>query len=200
MNRVFYIFRHGETDWNKERKCQGHTDIALNETGVLQAHELAHKVLDFNIEVIYSSDLSRAKQTGSIVAEKLNVPIKFDSRLREMSYGEAEGMLYQEAIEKFGELIWQQLQSFKSENDHVGFPGGETRYSSRLRFSHVLDEIIKNTTHQKIGLSTHGGALRNILQSFLPEEHSILPIPNCVVYKLEYDASSKEFKVDVTPL
>lgn len=200
MNRVFYIFRHGETDWNRLRKCQGHTDVELNETGVIQAHELSKRVEKLNLEVIYSSDLSRAKLTGSIVAQKLNIPIHFDSRLREMSYGEAEGMLFQDAIDKFGEKLWQQLQSFNQENDHVGFPGGETRYASRMRFANVLNEIIANTDHRVVGLSTHGGALRNILQSFLPENHPILPIPNCVVYRLDYDFENKKFKVDINPL
>ena len=196
MNRVFYIFRHGETDWNRERRCQGHTNTSLNSTGLLQAQQLAQKLLDFPLEVIVSSDLDRALMTGKTVAEMKGVPLIVDSRLREMSYGKAEGMLFEEAVKTFGSELWQQLQSFKKENDHAGFPEGETRLSSRLRFHQVLLELIEKTNHQVIGISTHGGALRNILHSFLPEDQQMLPIPNCVVYKCEYIATEKKFVVD----
>lgn len=199
MNRVFYIFRHGETDWNRERRCQGHTNTSLNERGRQQAFELALKLLDFPIDIIVSSDLDRALSTGSMVADKKGVPLIVDPRLREMSYGEAEGMLFEHAIETFGSELWADLQSFKRSNDHVGFPGGETRKVARERFLEAMLEIIENTNHQVIGLSTHGGALRNILHSFLPEDHEMLMIPNCVVYKCEYIAHSKSFVVDPTP-
>jgi broad specificity phosphatase PhoE len=200
MDRVFYIFRHGETDWNRERRCQGHTNISLNETGRIQAVELACKLLDFPIDVIVSSDLDRALSTGTIVAEKKGIPLIVDSRLREMSYGEAEGMLFNDAIATFGSALWQQLQSFKRINDHVGFPSGETRKIARDRFHAALLELIENSTYQSIGISTHGGALRNILHSFLPEDHDMLPIPNCVVYKCEYSAHQRNFTVNPQPL
>jgi len=174
MNRVFYIFRHGETDWNRERRCQGHTNISLNPTGKDQALNLALKLLDFPIDIIFSSDLDRALSTGSIVAEKKGIPIISDTRLREMSYGQAEGLLFEEAIERFGPELWQKLQSFKRINDNAGFPGGETRKMARVRFHSALLEIIETTTYQSIGISTHGGALRNILHSFLPEDHLML--------------------------
>jgi broad specificity phosphatase PhoE len=200
MNRVFYIFRHGETDWNKERRCQGHTDIALNDNGISQAKELASRASALSLQVVFSSDLTRARQTGSIVAEHLNVPIFFDSRLREMSYGKAEGMFFQEAIESFGPEVWEKLQSFKKENDHVGFPEGETRLVARLRLENMINEIIQKTDYKIIGISTHGGALRNLLQSLLPEDHPILAIPNCVVYELHYDYANKKFIVNTNPI
>ena len=196
MNRVFYIFRHGETDWNKERRCQGHTDTTLNETGQHQARMLAERLVDFKLDVIVSSDLSRALLTGSIVAERKGIPLIVDHRLREMSYGEAEGMRFDEAVKNFGEEIWNKLGSFKREHDHVGFPGGETRFIARSRFHQALVDIIEKSSHQHIGISTHGGALRNILHHFLPEDHALLPIPNCVIYRCEYHSDSKRFVVD----
>ena len=196
MNRVFYIFRHGETDWNRERRCQGHTNTQLNEVGKQQAMLLANKMLDFPIEVIITSDLERALLTGTMVAEKKGVPLILDPRLREMSYGEAEGMLYEDAVATYGAELWQKLQSFKRDNDHVGFPGGESRKISRDRFHAALIELIEKTNYQSFGISTHGGALRNILHSFLPEDHQMLPIPNCVVYKCEYLSDQKIFLVD----
>ncbi len=200
MNRVFYIFRHGETDWNRERRCQGHTNTSLNETGAKQAQMLAQKMLDFPLDIIVSSDLARALGTGTIVAEKKGIPLIVDSRLREMSYGEAEGMLFEDAIKIYGAELWQSFQTFCPENDLISFPGGETRKSARERFHQALLEIIESTDHQTIGISTHGGALRNILHSFLPENYGLLPIPNCVVYKFEYLHNEKKFLVDPKPI
>lgn len=200
MNRVFYIFRHGETDWNLEKRCQGHTNISMNENGHQQALELADKMIDFPVEVIFSSDLDRALKTGTIVAEKKGIPLFIDARLREMSYGEAEGLLYDEAIKIYGPELWEKLRCFKRINDHVGFPGGETRNCTRERFQAVMLEIIEKSCYQSIGISTHGGALRNILHSFLPEDHQILPIPNCVVYKCEYISLQNSFVVHPQPL
>lgn len=200
MDRVFYLFRHGETDWNVVKRCQGHTDIPLNQNGHQQVEELAVKMLNVPLEVVFSSDLARAAHTGTRVAQVLNIPINFDMRLREMSYGEAEGMIYQDAIVKFGNEVWMKLASFRKEFDHVGFPGGETRKESRERFLGLLEEIISGTSYQHIGISTHGGAIRNILHYFLDEDHPMLPIPNCVVYRLSYDSALKIFKAESLPL
>ncbi len=200
MNRVFYIFRHGETDWNRERRCQGHTNIPLNETGVQQARMLAQKFHDFPLEVIFSSDLDRALHTGKIVAETKGIPLHQDSRLRETHYGEVEGMVYEDAVDKYGEDIWEKLKCFKAENDHTCFPGGETRHQTRKRFFASLNDLIENHSYQHVGVSTHGGVLRAIVHSFLPEDHSMIPIPNCVVYKLSYDVHSKSFTADAFPL
>lgn len=200
MDRVFYIFRHGETDWNRERRCQGHTNTDLNENGKEQAAFLAQKMSDFPLEIIVSSDLNRALNTGSMVAKIKGVPLVVDHRLREMSYGEAEGLLYEETINKYGAELWQKFQTFTKENDHISFPGGETRKVARERFHQALIELIAKTDYQHVGISTHGGALRNILHSFLPENHDILPIPNCVVYKCTYIGSEQRFTVDPKPI
>ncbi|MBY0412897.1 MAG: histidine phosphatase family protein [Bdellovibrionales bacterium] len=199
MNRVFYLFRHGETDWNRERRCQGHTNIPLNDNGIMQAHDLAERMLDISLDVIVSSDLERALVTGRTVANKKSVPLIIDPRLREMSYGEAEGLLFEDAITAFGNETWMRLQSFKAEYDHVGFPGGETRRASRERFIETLMHLIEKTDHKNIGISTHGGAIRNVLHSFLPEDHPMISIPNCVLYRLVYDVVEKKFIAEAAP-
>ena len=199
MNRVFYIFRHGETDWNKERRCQGHTNTSLNENGQLQAINLAERMYPIPLDIIFSSDLERALVTGKTVATRKKIPLIVDSRLREMHYGQAEGLLYEEAVSLFGQEIWRKMSVYRSEYDDVGFPDGETRKVSRERFLAVLNHIIDSTEHKVIGISTHGGAIRNILHSFLPEDQPMIAIPNCVVYKLEYISSEKQFQTGTIP-
>ena len=64
---MIYLVRHGQTDWNIEKKTQGHTDIPLNGTGKRQAEELAEKIADLKIDRIISSDLLRARETAEIM-------------------------------------------------------------------------------------------------------------------------------------
>lgn len=200
MNRVFYLFRHGETDWNKESRCQGHTNIPLNETGLLQASELAGRMMDFPLEIVISSDLDRAHATGKIVAEKKGIPLKLDARLREMHYGAIEGLIYDEAVKLYGHELWEKFKCFKTENDHACFPGGETRKQSRERFLASLYEILQTHPETHVGISTHGGVLRSVVHSFLPEDHPMIPIPNCVIYKITYNVQSGLFQADARPL
>ena len=86
-----YITRHGETNWNKEGRLQGQTDIELNEVGIEQAHIAKEKLKDIEIDLIISSPLSRAKKTAEIINEVKNVPIIIDERLIERGHGIFEG-------------------------------------------------------------------------------------------------------------
>jgi probable phosphoglycerate mutase len=199
MNRVFYIFRHGETDWNIERRCQGHTNIPLNSNGLTQALDLASRLEHVPLDIVVTSDLERAYVTGRTVAEKKSIPLIIDPRLRETHFGQAEGMLFNEAIDTFGPELWEKLLNFKSEFDHIGFPGGETRKVARDRIVETLMHLIETTEHTKIGISTHGAALRNTLHTFLPEDHPTIAIPNCVLYRLVYDSEEKKFLADPAP-
>lgn len=201
MDRVFYIFRHGETDWNQQKRLQGHTNVPLNKAGHEQANALAMQLSSIAFDALYSSDLDRALQTARIVLSKQQSFVAFhnDSRLREMSYGEAEGLDFTEAMNLFSEQMLR-LRTFKEEDDHIFIPGGETRKASRERFFEVLKEIIDETEYQTIGISTHGGALRNVFHSILPAGHPVIEIPNCVVYRLFWNSVNKSFRADVNPL
>ena len=94
MKKHFYIFRHGQTIWNAEGRPQGQHEypVPLTMDGREQAQKLAEKLQDKKIKLIISSDLLRAQQTGEIVAQALNVPVKLDRRLREVDYGILNGL------------------------------------------------------------------------------------------------------------
>jgi len=83
--------RHGETSWNRERKPQGSCDIELNETGIEQAKKLATRLEHEPCDIIFTSDLLRAKKTAEIINEKHNAETIASSQLRESSFGEFEG-------------------------------------------------------------------------------------------------------------
>lgn len=86
-----YIIRHGETDWNKEGKPQGQTDIELNEHGLSLAELTSDGLKDVSIDYIFSSPLKRAYKTAEILRRDRNIEIVCDERLKEVSFGPMEG-------------------------------------------------------------------------------------------------------------
>ena len=86
------LTRHGETDWNRERRWQGHADPPLNDVGRRQARSLAESLTAKPIDALYSSDLSRARETAEIVGERIGLPVRLDPRLREVDVGEWSGL------------------------------------------------------------------------------------------------------------
>jgi probable phosphoglycerate mutase len=183
----FYIFRHGQTDWNKEWRIQGSSNIPLNAEGRSQALALAQKFKAIEVDIILSSDLDRAYDTALAVSQVTNTEVVKDRRLREAFFGEAEGKTVDEIKEKYGADMWENFRKMSSKYKDQCFPGGETRGDSVLRMRSVVDECIKKNTYRNIALSTHGGVVRNLLHSYLPEDAPSLAIPNCVLYLLRYE-------------
>jgi len=91
------LVRHGETDWNAERRWQGHADVPLNERGREQARALAEQLAGESVDAIYSSDLSRARDTADILGARLDVPVVVDADLREIDVGPVEGLTAEES-------------------------------------------------------------------------------------------------------
>ncbi len=91
LERPFWFLRHGETDWNREHRTQGSTDIKLNETGVAQAAQAAALLGQHGIAVVYCSPLQRARRTAEIVAAALGVEVREHADLREANFGAHEG-------------------------------------------------------------------------------------------------------------
>lgn len=89
---MLYITRHGKTDWNNRHKMQGRTDIPLNDEGRKMAEQAAEEYKSVHLDVCYCSPLIRAKETAEIMLKEKNVPIIYDERLTEMSFGEYEGV------------------------------------------------------------------------------------------------------------
>ncbi|MEE0685052.1 MAG: histidine phosphatase family protein [Lachnospiraceae bacterium] len=87
-----YIVRHGETLWNKERRCQGTIDISLNEYGRELAITTGEALKDVHFDMIYSSPLSRAYETACLIRGDRDIPVIKDERLKEVCFGNMEGM------------------------------------------------------------------------------------------------------------
>lgn len=165
MRKDFYIFRHGQTDYNLEKRWQGcGIDTELNPNGEKQAEALIPKLEDKGIEVIYSSALKRAMKTAEIIAEALGVEVKIIKDLREGSFGAAEGMTKAEVAVRYPEIFgaW-----YNEEYDdwEVAFPGGESKRQIQERMLHVLEHMLK-TKENIIGIVSHGSSIRYLLLGF----------------------------------
>ncbi|MBX9768483.1 MAG: histidine phosphatase family protein [Bdellovibrionales bacterium] len=189
-----FLFRHGETDWNFERRWQGHSDIPLNATGLEQAAQLAKDLERFKIQQIISSDLLRAKKTGQIVANAFGIPIHFDARLRETHLGMAEGMTNDEVIKAFGQPTWDRWARFEESDPLASFPNGESKPAVLKRVLLALQDHLTSTKHQVVGISTHGGVLRRVIHSVRPELTEPVIVPNCMAFQMEFDQKTQKLK------
>jgi phosphoserine phosphatase len=132
------LCRHGQTDWNVHGRYQGRTDVPLNEYGRQQARELAGRLEDRRIDVVYSSTLERAYDTALEIARPRGLEVRRDPRLDEIDQGLWEGMRHDEIMLHHPEklLAWQ---------DHpidLRLPEGETLEEVRLRVRDALDDMM----------------------------------------------------------
>ena len=196
MNLRFFIFRHGETDWNALKKFQGHTNIPLNEKGEKQAYVLANKVSGIDLKVVLSSDLQRAVKTAEIALAGRGIPIRLCSELRETHFGNAEGLTLEEIIEKFGDDLINKWRSVDPNHSDCSFPGGEKKSDHLGRVKSFLESYALSFPHQEgdcIGISTHGGTLVRIVHSCENAPAQLIPIPNCVMYEVAFNLKSRKW-------
>ena len=146
---VVGLLRHGQTDWNIDFRLQGVTDVALNETGIEQAR-LAASALNLNDwDFIASSPLSRARDTADIVASRLNIPeVAVLPLLLERSFGEVEGMLYEDWKANYPDGI---------------APGGETEEQLHARTLLLLDELLETYRGTRVLAISHGALIRKVV-------------------------------------
>ena len=188
----FYIFRHGETDCNREGRWQGcGIDMDLNDTGRRQAEELSKRLAPLNLQVIFSSPLKRALQTARIVAGLNNIPIEIIPDLREGCFGEAEGLLKTEIERRWPDIFtaWYAPEPDMS----VGFPGGETKRQMQERMLRVLENL-KTYPVCRMGIASHGSSIRYLLMAFGYGPHKM---PNTALYHLTYAEDTGWKLVDI---
>ena len=185
MEWLLCLFRHGETDWNRAGRLQGHTDTPLNATGLAQAEALTGRLRPYCLDAIVSSDLARAWTTGRIVAEGLSVPLIAEPGLREANIGEAEGLYWPEVKSRFGEELTERWFT----DDNAAFPGGESGLETRLRGLAALRRLALQP-YRRIGVSTHGAMVRQLMKHALPPGSPPVKTRNTVLYILKYEPSS----------
>ena len=159
-----YIMRHGETDWNKEKRLQGQSDIELNEFGRSLAYKTKEGLKDVPFDLVITSPLKRARETALIVKGDREIPVIEDARIEEMCFGEYEG-LYCKG-EKFNIPDEEFKRFFDAPESYRASRGGEDFSEFNERIEHFLDDIFRNKDYQDstILVSVHGAVLCAILR------------------------------------
>jgi broad specificity phosphatase PhoE len=149
------LARHGETDWNRENRFQGHADPPLNELGRRQSVALAEALAGDGIARVYTSPLRRALETAEIVSERLALPLDTEAGLREIDVGAWSGLTRDEVAERFPEQYARWL-----ERAPHGFEDGETYDELAARVIPALRRLAVRHPSETLLVITHGGPSR----------------------------------------
>lgn len=182
-----YIFRHGQTEWNRLKIFQGSHDIPLNETGRDQAKQLRKKLDKLDIEVVLTSDLSRAHETAQIAFAHRGIPFQSFSELREANLGVVEGMPRRDFLKKYGDEMWKAWISQEDKYLDFKFPEGETKRETRARAVECINQYIEDNNKTHIAVSTHGGVVSRVVHYCKEAPKDPVPIPNGCLYKIVWE-------------
>lgn len=177
------IVRHGETDWNAERRIQGQLDIPLNATGRQQAEAAAQSLADAGLadegfSAIYSSNLQRALDTAVAAANLLQLPVRPEEGLRERHYGDYQGLTQDEIKQR------DDYARYIERDPNFAFGSGETLRGFAERIKDTLNRLAQQHVGESILLFAHGGVLDVIyrIATHRPLETTRdFPIPNAAL-------------------
>lgn len=162
MTKVIFI-RHGQTEWNVTGRYQGQSDVKLTEEGKKQAEKLADNFPVAKVDAIYASDLCRAMVTAETIAKKFGLKVQAEPAFRELSFGDWEGLTYQQIVDKWEEA----MANFLQHPDILEIPGGESFPAVQQRAMKLLNELIEKHDGQTIVVVAHGAVLRTMLTAAL---------------------------------
>ena len=160
----FFLVRHGETEWNKLGRFQGHQDISLNQRGISQAKETAEAATNWGHCAIYSRPLIRTMQVAEELAKVTPMPVCKEPGLKELSLGDLEGVTGQE-MRKGWPLVFAQ---WRSNPEKISMPNGESLIDLRERaWQTILDIEQKHTSEEVVAIISHNFAIRCIVGELL---------------------------------
>jgi probable phosphoglycerate mutase len=160
MTTQIFFIRHGETDWNRDKRIQGYLDIPLASTGLEQAERLGERFADaardgLRLDAIVSSDLTRARQTAQPIANALGLAISTAPGLRERHYGRFQGLDTDGIAERFPAEYAQWI----TRDPEFTPPDGESHLEFYHRVLHALEPVIAAYPDGRVACVTHGGVL-----------------------------------------
>jgi probable phosphoglycerate mutase len=189
MTTRFIVVRHGETQWNVERRIQGARDSALTASGLAQADAIGKRLARERFDVLISSDLGRARQTAERVAFHTGLPVHADSRLRERNFGAGEGMTYEEIDRAFPDVFSRDRDS----NPDIVIPGGESRRQFHDRVKAAFEDLARQYDGKRVCVITHGGVLSTLYRVVhdIPVAHAHrVTISNASYNAVAFDADA----------
>ncbi len=157
MARLLLV-RHGETEWNRSGRYQGRSDIDLSAIGIQQAETLKKCLVKERLDAIYSSDLKRAVHTAQIIASGHNPELVTCKEMRELDFGEFEGLTFEEIKQRYPRSNWWTTQDPQEKP-----PDGESVSQLTDRVSPFASKLRRYTDEETILVVAHGGSLRALL-------------------------------------
>lgn len=178
MATTIVLVRHGETDWNRDRRFQGQADIVLNETGRAQVRALAAELVRETFSIVYTSPLRRAAESAEILAAALELEVRPCDALMEIHVGSWSGLTVPEVATQFPDGHRRWLDS------RAGWEDGETYDELGMRVVEGLRRIGAAHLDAHVLAMTHGGPIRAILAairglSFEASRDEIAFVENC---------------------
>jgi probable phosphoglycerate mutase len=155
------VIRHAETEWNRERRMQGTTDTRLSDLGCAQAQALGRRLAGRKFAALYSSNLSRARQTAEAIAVLTGRDVVTDPRLQERRFGIFEGLLADEIRARYPE----EHARFASRDPDYEVPGGESASAFAARCLGCLSEIAGRHSGEEVVVVTHGLVLDSLYRA-----------------------------------
>jgi alpha-ribazole phosphatase len=162
LSRLLLV-RHGNTKLNSGQRFWGKTDVELSDQGIQEAEKLRDRLTKEKINVIYSSNLSRARLTAEIIASRHNVKINSHDELNEISFGLIEGLTFEEIGKRHPELA----EVLSKWSVKPKFPGGESLDDLNNRVQAFLKRLQKHNPEETILIVSHAGTLRLIICNLL---------------------------------
>ena len=180
------VIRHGETDWNVEKRIQGHTDVPLNEVGRAQALAMAFNAAHQRFAAIYSSDLLRAVETAQVLAQREDLEVSLLPQLRERHYG-----LFQGITAAQGAALHPAAYAYYVARDlNYDFETGESLRRFAERVADGIDWLVRHHRGQTIAAVSHSGVLDVLYRRATGRPLSTprdFVIPNCALNWFRFD-------------
>ena len=183
FTREILLVRHGRTDWNDVHRFQGRTDIPLNAAGLAQSEKVATRIEGWQADVVYTSPLTRARQTADVIAARLKKNPIVIEELTEVDFGSWEGAYFRTLLEKKDESLLKWIADPFSNAP----PGAEEWDSIRQRAERVVNSVL-DSGHKHVVIVSHGGIIRALLVVFLNfDPHTVWKIKssNCSLTGIE---------------
>lgn len=161
----WYLVRHGETEWNRNGRIQGHKDIPLSDHGRRQIRVLARRLSGCRFSAAYASDLSRAVESAQVIVGRCGVPVEANPDLREFSYGKWEGLTSEEAEARDPQEYARRMALHA---DTFAAPGGEDTRQVLERVRRFHERVVaRHQSSEDVLVVAHAGSIRALLVCFL---------------------------------
>lgn len=178
MTRL-YLLRHGETDYNLQKRYFSRTDVALDATGETQARDLRKRFKDIDVDAVYTSVAVRARRTAEIVFAGRKIKTQATSLLAEMDFGEWEGLTYEEICYRDKERYGAWLENPSA----VSPPQGESLADVTERVESFIKKVRRECRGRTAAVVSHAGTIKTMLCS-------VLGVPLEAVWRLSVDLAS----------